>query len=33
MREDMRQGEIDAIPAVPNLLHRGENFGKLVLNV
>jgi NADPH-dependent curcumin reductase CurA len=33
MREDVRDGGIDAFPDVLNLLYRGENFGKLVLKV
>jgi hypothetical protein len=33
LREDVREGGIDAYPDVLNLLYTGGNFGKLVLNV
>ena len=33
MREDVREGGIDAFPEVLNLLYTGGNFGKLVLKV
>ena len=33
MREDVREGGIDAYPDVLNLLYTGGNFGKLVLKV
>jgi NADPH-dependent curcumin reductase CurA len=33
LREDVREGGIDAYPDVLNLLYTGGNFGKLVLKV
>jgi NADPH-dependent curcumin reductase CurA len=33
VREDVREGGVDAFPDVLNLLFTGENFGKLVLKV
>ena len=33
IREDVREGGIDAFPEVLNLLYTGGNFGKLVLKV
>jgi NADPH-dependent curcumin reductase CurA len=33
LREDVRDGGIDAYPDVLNLLYTGGNFGKLLLRV
>jgi NADPH-dependent curcumin reductase CurA len=33
IREDVREGGVDAFPATLNLLYTGGNFGKLVLKV
>ena len=33
LREDVREGDLDAFPDVLNLLYTGGNFGKLVLKV
>ena len=33
LREDVREGGVDAFPAVLNLLYTSGNFGKLVLKV
>jgi NADPH-dependent curcumin reductase CurA len=33
IREDVREGGIDAFPETLNLLYTGGNFGKLVLKV
>ena len=33
IREDVREGGLDAFPDVLNLLYTGGNFGKLVLKV
>lgn len=33
MREDVREGGVDAFPDVLNLLYTGGNFGKLVLHI
>ncbi|MET0483933.1 MAG: NADP-dependent oxidoreductase, partial [Aestuariivirgaceae bacterium] len=32
-REDIREGGLDAFPAVLRLLYNGGNFGKLVLKL